>query len=170
MVKRSASKKSKQSCKTTKKSECSNKNVQTGGKRQPSGYLMFCSEQRTHRKSDFETMKPKEIMQYLGAEWRKLSPQQQESYKIKAPNKVHHDTSNKEEAKPQKCHTHTKSTSHQSEAKAKSNTLHNSTCSKNSSKKKENTKMKKNAHEKITSQKLAHRDEEAHQVDINLTD
>ncbi|CAF5227964.1 unnamed protein product, partial [Rotaria magnacalcarata] len=99
-----------------------------------------------------------------------LSPQQQESYKIKAPNKAHHDTSNKEEAKPQKSHTHTTSACDQSEAKAKSNTLHNATCSKNSSKKKENVKMKKNVHEKIASQKLPHHHEEAHEVDINLTD
>lgn len=137
MVKRSTSKKSKQSRKTNKKSEGTNKKMQNGSKRQPSGYLVFCAEQRVQRKNDFEQMKPKEIMQNLGAEWRKLSAQQQEAYKTKASSKAHHDTSDKEESKSQKCQTHAKSVRH-SDAKAKSEPLHNATCSKSVSKKKEN--------------------------------
>jgi hypothetical protein len=80
--------------------------MSTGGKRQPSGYLIFCSEQREHQKAEFEKMKAKEIMQHLGAEWRKLSPQQQEAYKAKAPTKAHHDVSHKEDSKPPNKTTH----------------------------------------------------------------
>ncbi|CAF3148969.1 unnamed protein product [Rotaria sp. Silwood2] len=168
MVKQNSSKKSKQSHKTNHKSEHTDKGKQSAGKRQPSGYLMFCAEQRELRKNDFEKMKPKEIMQLLGAEWRKLSPQQQEAYKAKAPIKVHHDVSNKEESKSQKTQqTHTKSAAHHSDTKSKSNTVHN-TCTKSASKKKTNTKKIKHTHEKSASRKLTHNHhEDNHENDVS---
>ncbi|CAF3638155.1 unnamed protein product [Rotaria sordida] len=168
MVKQNSSKKSKQSHKTNHKSEHTDKNKQTVGKRQPSGYLMFCAEQREIRKNDLEKMKPKEIMQHLGAEWRKLSIQQQESYKAKAPIKANHDVSNKEELKSQKSQqTHAKSTSsrHHSGTKTKSNTIHK-TSTKSASKKKTNTKKIKHTHEKSNSRKLAHHHEDNHENDV----
>ncbi|CAF3203690.1 unnamed protein product [Rotaria sp. Silwood2] len=169
MVKQNSSKKSKQSHKTNHKSEHTDKGKQSVGKRQPSGYLMFCAEQRELRKNDFEKMKPKEIMQLLGAEWRKLSPQQQEAYKAKAPIKVHHDVSNKEESKSQKTQqTHTKSAAHHhSDTKSKSNTVHN-TCTKSASKKKTNTKKIKHTNEKSASRKLTHNHhEDNHENDVS---
>ena len=57
MVKRNSSKKPKQSHKANHKKESTHKSMQTGGKKQLSGYLMFCAEQRAHRKNDFEKMK-----------------------------------------------------------------------------------------------------------------
>ncbi|CAF4587218.1 unnamed protein product [Rotaria sp. Silwood1] len=169
MVKQSGSKKSKQSHKTDHKSEHTEKSKQAAGKRQPSGYLMFCAEQRELRKNDFEKMKPKEIMQHLGAEWRKLSAQQQDAYKAKAPVKTHHEVCNKEESKSQKTQqTHTKSTAHHhSGTKTKGNTIHN-TGTKGASKKKTTTKKIKHAHEKSASRKLAHNHHENnHENDVS---
>jgi hypothetical protein len=97
------------------------KKGKTGAKKQPSGYLTFCNEQRTHRKADFDTLKPKEVMQHLGAEWRKLSAQQQETYKSKAPTKPHHDVSNKLESTSEK----RTATTHQSNTKRAGKTKHN---------------------------------------------
>jgi len=96
MVKRHSSKKSKQLHEST---DIGTK-IKTNGKRHLSGYQIFCAEQR--KRPEFEKMKPTEIMKHLGAEWRKLSAQQQEAYKAKASTKTQHDTSHKEESKSQK--------------------------------------------------------------------
>jgi hypothetical protein len=116
--------------------------MSTGGKRQPSGYLIFCSEQRVHQKTEFEKMKAKEIMQHLGAEWRKLSPQQQEAYKAKAPTKAHHDVSHKEDSKP-----HNKTAHHGTNTKMKSS-IKRQARSKSVPKKKGHAKKAKKTHRK----------------------
>ena len=152
MVKRNSSKKPKQSRKTSRKGEHNEKKSSAGSKRQPSGYLIFCAEQRTRRKAEFEKMKPKEIMQYLGAEWRKLSTQQQDSYKAK----VHHNTSNKEESKSHRNQTQIKAVQQLSGTKSKSNTKSNF-----ASKKKERTQTRKKTNEKSTCRK-ANQNEDGH--------
>ena len=121
MVKRSSSKKVKQSHKTNHKSKHIGKKMKAGVKRQPSGYLIFCTEQRAQQKTELEKMKPKEIMQYLGAEWRKLSAEQQEAYKAKAPMKVHYDISHTEHPI-----SHKKTAHHRSGTKTKGSTKHKS--------------------------------------------
>lgn len=173
MVKRSASKKSKQSHKTHHKKE-SHKKMRIGGKRQLSGYLMFCAEQRAHRKNEFEKMKPKEIMQHLGAQWRKLSSQQQEAYKTKAPaNKTHHETLDKDESKQQKSHTHAKSIHDQSGTKSKGNKIHhhhNHHQSKSATKKKRSVKSNEHAHEKSVARKIAHHHENTSENGVNSSE
>jgi len=112
--------------------------MSTGGKRQPSGYLIFCSEQREHQKAEFEKMKAKEIMQHLGAEWRKLSPTQQEAYKAK----THNDVSHKEDSKP-----HNKTAHHGTSTKMKSS-IKRQARSKSVPKKKGHAKKAKKIHRK----------------------
>ena len=61
-------------------------------------------------------MPPKEIMKYLGAEWRKLSPQQQEAYKSKVPNTP----ANKSESMSVKSQSNKQQTSGQLQSEVKS--------------------------------------------------
>lgn len=103
MAKKSTSMKSKTATNKTRKPRIGGeKKAKSPGHRQPSAYLMFCAEQRSRRKSEFEKMAPKDIMKNLGAEWRGLSAQQKESYKSKVP----HATPSKAESMVSKSQSH----------------------------------------------------------------
>jgi hypothetical protein len=114
MVKRRSSKKSKQSHKISQRKKHTGKKMNTGSTSQPSGYLIFCTEQRARRKAEFEKVSAKEIMKRLGAEWRKLSTQQQDDYKAKAPATAHQDAFDREEIHSQSSQSHKKNSHAQS--------------------------------------------------------
>ena len=120
MSKRTASKKSRQPHPKSKKSDGVGKQAKSTGPKKLSGYLVFCAEQRTRRKSELEQMPPKEIMKHLGAEWRKLSPQQQQAYKSKAPAHGQHHASDKAESASSKSHSHKGGADHHSKTKSSS--------------------------------------------------
>lgn len=120
MTKRSHSSKPRQPRKKSQKRNTGETKSKTTGPRKPSGYLIFCAEQRSKRKAELEQMAPKEIMKHLGAEWRKLSAQQQEQYKSKAP----HASGNKSESMSSKSQSHKSASHQQTDEKSASRTDH----------------------------------------------
>ncbi|CAF2451095.1 unnamed protein product [Rotaria sp. Silwood2] len=92
---------SKQSSKSHKKS----KNDGVG--KQADAYRIFFVEQQTHR-IELSSMSTKEQMKILRTEWRKLSAQQKQAYKVKATNEINHQVLDKKELTSNRIHSGTK--------------------------------------------------------------
>ncbi|CAF0967496.1 unnamed protein product [Rotaria sordida] len=123
---------SKQSSKSLKK----NKN-RVG--KQADAYRIFFTEQQANR-TDINSMSTKEQMKFLRAEWRKLSAQQKQTYKIKATDENNHQILDKKNLTSDRI---------QSSTKTKSDNKHYSH-GKNPSQKKTKRMNKKTATRKMT--------------------
>ena len=82
MTKRNPSQKSSES---HKKSKVAGKKAKAGHQKQTPGCRRFCTEQKSHRHAEFDSLSAKEQMDALAVEWHNLSAEEKQAYEKDAP-------------------------------------------------------------------------------------